>query len=658
MTQYQYCRVCNRGHSLNIESLEDGTTQVHGIPADPLSLGTICTASAHASKARLHPKRFKQPQKKHNGSWVSVSWEEAISEIGATLSSLRKDKGAKSLGLGLGHEPMTRSIDFVRSMAFGASRGFGHIFSTLSEETGPQRMMAEWMIGHPCVPLSDLSRAHNIIVLGSDPREAGWNQLGTWYEAAIQHSRKTKKTIVSSLCSNKGAFSKSIDQQLPIRPGTEPFFLLGMLHIIIKRGWADKQYLHDHTMGLSEVQAYVDQWTLERCAKICGLEDVQFSGLCLKFARAAMGVVHLGPGALNNHNSALAAWAWMAVHMVTANALRPGGNYENLGAFDLYPALASLLMNDAPQGTKEIPPPLLMQTSFGFLPQAELSGLVLMGSIPESVLRPSMKKSLQNLDVLIVGARQPSWLTEQADWVLPITHPFEENDVCVHRNPELPSMSLPRSNAIFPPYEQSKSIDQILSALSSSFSASWKGPWGYHLNLAARPLCTMDLELWLERLLDFGQTAPLPREPGLRYQGESDRSLWRPEKDAIQFPIPILKNLFKNVVIPQTSEQNPFLLHTSGSVDDALDNAHREAELEAYASVHPDSNIKEGEYILETQYGSITVSIRHDESLRNDVVRAPYCRIPQIMNILPDMVSPYTGTAILDGIACNLRAVT
>ena len=149
-----------------------------------------------------------------------------------------------------------------------------------------------------------------------------------------------------------------------------------------------------------------------------------------------------------------------------------------------------------------------------------------------------------------------------------------------------------------------------------------------------------------------------PRESGLRYQGESDRSLWRPEKNAIQFPIPILKNLFKNVVIPQTSEQYPFLLHTSGSVDDALDNAHREAELEAYASVHPESNIQEGTYILETQYGSITVSIRHDESLRNDVVRAPYCRIPQIMSILPDMVSPYTGTAILDGIACNLRAVT
>ncbi|MAA77796.1 MAG: hypothetical protein CL916_00935, partial [Deltaproteobacteria bacterium] len=407
--------------------------------------------------------------------------------------------------------------------------------------------------------------------------------------------------------------------------------------------------------GLSEVQSYIDQWTLERCANICGLEDVQFSGLCLKFARAAMGVVHLGAGALSNHNSALGAWAWMAVHMVTANALRPGGNYENLGAFDLYPALASLLMNDAPQGTQEIPPPLLMQTSFGFLPQSNLSGLLLMGSIPESLLRPSMKEAIQNLELLVVGSRQPNWITEQADWILPITHPFEENDVCLHRNPELPSMCLPRSHAVFPPYEQSRSIDTILHSLSKDFSTSWKGPWGYHLNLASRPLCTMDLDLWLERLLDFGQTNPLPREPSLRYQGESDRSLWRPEKNVIQFPIPILKNLFKNVKIPQTSKQYPFLLHTSGSIDDALDDAHRETEPERFASVHPDTNIEAGEYILETQHGSLRITIYHDESLRLDVIRAPYSRIPDIMTILPDMVSSYTGTAILDGIACSIH---
>ena len=313
-------------------------------------------------------------------------------------------------------------------------------------------------------------------------------------------------------------------------------------------------------------------------------------------------------------------------------------------------------MNDAPQGTQEIPPPLLMQTSFGFLPQADLSGLLLMGSIPDSLLRPSMKSAIQKLDLLVVGARQPSWLTDQADWILPITHPFEESDVCVHRNPELPSMSLPRSNAVFPPYEQSKSIDEILCLLSKSFSTSWKGPFGYHLNLASRPLCTMDLDLWLERLLDFGQTAPLPREADLRYQGESDRSLWRPEKNAVQFPIPILKNLFKNVTIPKVSKQYPFLLHTSGCVDDALDDAHRETELEAFASVHPDTKIEEGEHILETKHGSISVLIRHDESLRVDVIRAPYSRLPDIMTILPDMVSSYTGTAILDGIACRIRA--
>jgi len=167
----------------------------------------------------------------------------------------------------------------------------------------------------------------------------------------------------------------------------------------------------------------------------------------------------------------------------------------------------------------------------------------------------------------------------------------------------------------------------------------------------------MDLDLWLERLLDFGQTAPLPREEGLRYQGESDRSLWRPESGKLDFSIPILKNLFQQIHIPQTSTEYPFLLHCSGTFDDAPDDAHRAQPIAEFCFIHPENQYSEGEYILKTEYGELHITLRHDPKLRHDVIRAPAAHIPGIMDILPDMVAKYTGTAILDGIACTLKAL-
>ena len=60
-----------------------------------------------------------------------------------------------------------------------------------------------------------------------------------------------------------------------------------------------------------------------------------------------MAVIHPGPGTFSGPQADLAAWAWMAIHMVTANALRPGGVFENQGAIDLQPLYVQLHSENA-----------------------------------------------------------------------------------------------------------------------------------------------------------------------------------------------------------------------------------------------------------------------------------------------------------------------
>ena len=166
-------------------------------------------------------------------------------------------------------------------------------------------------------------------------------------------------------------------------------------------------------------------------------------------------------------------------------------------------------------------------------------------------------------------------------------------------------------------------------------------------------LLKADLDRWTERILDFGTSDPLPSEPGHRFQGETDRTLWRPEGGVLRFFPSNLEKLLKEAVPPTPTKDNPFLIHASGFVDDALDDTHRPQPLPSNAWIHPASGIPEGEFTVETKYGSITLSVRHDDRIRKDVLRAPVEAIPEIIQLLPDGFAAHTGAPILDGIPCR-----
>ena len=105
MTQYHYCRVCNRGHGLHIDRTDPQNIVVHPIPKEPLSLGNICAASTHAQHARTHEDRFQMPQKKEDGVWKQVPWEQALSEIGETFQKIAKRRALQRLGWGWVQNP-------------------------------------------------------------------------------------------------------------------------------------------------------------------------------------------------------------------------------------------------------------------------------------------------------------------------------------------------------------------------------------------------------------------------------------------------------------------------------------------------------------------------------------------------------------------------
>jgi anaerobic selenocysteine-containing dehydrogenase len=58
------------------------------------------------------------------------------------------------------------------------------------------------------------------------------------------------------------------DVHLAPRPGTNVPIMNGLLHLIIKHGWINHEYLHAHTMGFEALEHTVARWTPERVSRV------------------------------------------------------------------------------------------------------------------------------------------------------------------------------------------------------------------------------------------------------------------------------------------------------------------------------------------------------------------------------------------------------
>ena len=65
--------------------------------------------------------------------------------------------------------------------------------------------------------------------------------------------------------------ARTADLFIPVRPGGDIGVFYGMLHVMIQRGWIDRDFIAAHTTGWDEVAAIVERYTPEHAATIAGV---------------------------------------------------------------------------------------------------------------------------------------------------------------------------------------------------------------------------------------------------------------------------------------------------------------------------------------------------------------------------------------------------
>lgn len=206
-------------------------TEVRGLADHPINKGTLCPRGAAVLQNAYNPYRVKTPLKRTNPEkgfdvdpgFVEISWDEAIATIEENLRSIQPREFATMLGFASGPHDRAMVKFFHAAYGGGASSGLLSCGPLCEIHYAPEKYLGVIM------ERPDLEYCNYIVTMGRTIGGSVMFAAGHARALAEALERGMKLVAVDPRCSPEA----SKGEWVPIRPGGDLAFLMGMLHVML-----------------------------------------------------------------------------------------------------------------------------------------------------------------------------------------------------------------------------------------------------------------------------------------------------------------------------------------------------------------------------------------------------------------------------------------
>jgi anaerobic selenocysteine-containing dehydrogenase len=176
-------------------------------------------------------------------------------------------------------------------------------------------------------------------IAGVDPREMGvsdliviWgtNPVNTQVNVMTHASRAKKErgARIAAVDVYNNDTMKQADIKIILRPGTDGAFACGLMHVLFREGYADRDYLARYTDCPAELEAHLRTRTPEWASAICGVPVAEIEAFAHAVGKTKRTFFRLGYGFTRSRNGATQMHAALCIPAVTG-----AWQYEGGGAF-------------------------------------------------------------------------------------------------------------------------------------------------------------------------------------------------------------------------------------------------------------------------------------------------------------------------------------
>jgi anaerobic selenocysteine-containing dehydrogenase len=285
-------------------TVEDGVaTKIQGDPQMPFTEGTLCTKVSYYLERTYAPDRLRYPMKrvgrKGEGRFERITWDQALDEIAARLKALAAEDPQTILPLSYaGTMGMVQYSSMDRRFFY--KLGASLLDRTLCSSAGKYGLKAT-LGGSVGMDPERFDEAELIILWGANPIVSN---LHLWSRVQAAKRRGAKVIAIDPYLSLS---AEKCTQHVALLPGTDGALALGMMHVLVRDGLIDRDYIARHTLGFDALAKRLQEYPPQRVAGLCGLRSEEVVQLARDYGTIRPAAIRLNYGMQRHAGGGIAA---------------------------------------------------------------------------------------------------------------------------------------------------------------------------------------------------------------------------------------------------------------------------------------------------------------------------------------------------------------
>jgi anaerobic selenocysteine-containing dehydrogenase len=416
-----------------VVEVRDGTAEkLSGDATHPFTRGTLCAKVNHYLERVYHPDRVLHPLKrvgpKGEAQFARVTWDEALADIASRWRAIVEESGAEALlpysSAGVQGLIQMGSID---RRLFG-SMGCSGLDRNICGAVASAGLASTIGTGTGIDP-EDIVHSRYIVLWGTNTIVTN---LHLWPLVREAQSRGAKVVVVDPV---RTRTAEAADWHLPIAPASDGALALAMMHVMIRDGLVDHDYVSRHAVGYDALAARAMEYNPERVSAIAGLPAPDIERFAREYATTQPSLVRVLIGPEHHRNGAMMFRTIACLPVLSGAFRRRGGGLarsthalqfavlamDRLDMPEVHaPGARVLNMRDLGRDlcSRDLTPPVRALMVYGANPLVSMPN---QGRIREGLLRDDLFTVVHDLFVTDTA--------RYADYVLPATSQIEHLDL-------------------------------------------------------------------------------------------------------------------------------------------------------------------------------------------------------------------------------------
>jgi anaerobic selenocysteine-containing dehydrogenase len=261
--------------ALDVHVRDGVAIKVAGSSEHAPTAGVLCTKVARYTERTYHPDRLLHPMrrigKKGEGRFERISWEDALGAVAERLKAIASRNPERILPYSYaGTMGLVQGESL--SMRFFHKLGASLLDRTICSSAGSagHEITLGSRIG---IDMELADEAKLIIFWGSN---AITSSVHFW--ARAQAAKRRGATLVA-IDPYRSLTAEKCHTHIALLPGTDSALALGLMHVLIRDGLIDHDYVQRHTLGFEELRERAAAYDPLRVASICGITAGEIESL-------------------------------------------------------------------------------------------------------------------------------------------------------------------------------------------------------------------------------------------------------------------------------------------------------------------------------------------------------------------------------------------